>query len=168
MTSSSSYVIAIGSNRRGRHGSPAAEVRAAIAALDGVVMTSDVMETAPLGPALRRFANAAVAVESDVSPPDMLDELKRIEAAFGRRRGQRWSDRVIDLDIVLWSGGAWSSAGLTVPHLAFRDRAFVLGPMLQIAPDWRDPVTGLTVRHLAARLTRRPPVLRALGSGEGS
>ncbi len=85
----------------------------------------------------------------------MLDELKRIEAAFGRRRGQRWSDRVIDLDIVLWSGGAWSSAGLTVPHPEFRNRDFVLGPLLRVAPDWRDPVTGLSMRHLAARLTRR-------------
>jgi 2-amino-4-hydroxy-6-hydroxymethyldihydropteridine diphosphokinase len=169
MTSSllTRYVIAIGSNRRGRSGSPAQEVCAAIVALDGVVMTSDVVETAPLGPALRRFANAVAMVESGLSPPEMLDELKRIEAAFGRRRGQRWSDRVIDLDIVLWSGGAWSSAGLTVPHVEFRDRDFVLGPMLQVAPDWRDPVTGLTVRHLAARLTRRSPARRALGGGAG-
>ncbi len=132
-------------------------------ALDGVVMTSDVVETAPLGPALRRFANAVAVVESDLSPPDMLDQLKEIEAAFGRRRGQLWADRVIDLDIVLWSGGSWSSAGLTVPHPEFRNRDFVLGPLLQIAPDWRDPVTGLTVRHLAARLTRRRPTRRALG-----
>jgi 2-amino-4-hydroxy-6-hydroxymethyldihydropteridine diphosphokinase len=167
MTSSSSYVIAIGSNRRGRHGSPAEEVRAAIVAFDAVVMTSDVVETAPLGPALRRFANAVAMVESDLSPPEMLAELKAIEAAFGRRRGQRWSDRVIDLDIVLWSGGAWSSAGLTVPHAEFRNRAFVLGPLLQVAPDWRDPLTGLTVRQLAARLTRRRPTRRALATGEG-
>ena len=163
-----SYAIAIGSNRRGRHGSPADEVRAAILMLDNVVMTSDVVETAPLGPALRRFANAVALVESDALPPEMLRELKTIEATFGRRPGQRWSDRVIDLDIVLWSGGAWSSAGLTVPHREFRNRDFVLAPMLQVAPGWRDPISGLTMRHLAARLTRRPPTLRALGSGEGS
>jgi 2-amino-4-hydroxy-6-hydroxymethyldihydropteridine diphosphokinase len=169
MTSSPAtrYVIAIGSNRRGRHGSPADEVRAAIAALDGVVTTSDVVETAPLGPALRRFANAVVVIETDLLPPDMLGGLKRIEAEFGRRRGQRWSDRVIDLDIVLWSGGAWSSNGLTVPHREFRNRQFVLGPMLQVAPGWRDPVTGLTVRHLAVRLTRRSPARRAHGAGAG-
>ncbi len=62
----SSYLIAIGSNRRGQHGSPADEVRAAIMALDDIVMASDVVETAPLGPARRRFANAAVRVESDL------------------------------------------------------------------------------------------------------
>lgn len=152
----SSYVIALGSNRRGRHGPPAEEVRAALAALTAiggdVVMTSPLMSTAPLGPARRRFVNAAALVESGDSPTEMLARLKAIEAAFGRRRGQRWSDRVIDLDIVLWSGGAWSSDGLTVPHPEFRRRAFVLRPLVAIVPDWRDPLTGLTVRQLAARL----------------
>lgn len=150
----SSYVIALGSNRRGRHGMPADEVRAALAALaasgGAVVMTSPLITTAPLGPARRRFVNAAALVESDDSPSEMLARLKAIEAAFGRRRGQRWTDRVIDLDIILWSGGAWSSDGLTVPHPEFRRRDFVLRPLAAIVPDWRDPVTGRTVRQLAA------------------
>jgi len=148
----SSYVIALGSNRRGRHGAPADEVRAALAAIGGVVMTSPLVATAPLGPARRRFVNAAALVESEDSPPEMLARLKAIETAFGRRRGQRWTDRVIDLDIVLWSDGAWASDGLTVPHPEFRRRDFVLRPLVAIVPDWRDPLTGLTVRQLAARL----------------
>jgi 2-amino-4-hydroxy-6-hydroxymethyldihydropteridine diphosphokinase len=152
----SSYVIALGSNRRGRHGAPTDEVRAALAALTAiggdVVMTSPLITTAPLGPARRRFVNAAALVESDDTPPEMLARLKAIEAAFGRRRGQRWTDRVIDLDIILWSGGAWASDGLTVPHPEFRGRDFVLRPLVAIVPDWRDPVTGLTVRQLAGRL----------------
>jgi len=149
----SSYVIALGSNRRGRHGSPADEVRAALTAIGrDVVMTSPLITTPPLGPARRRFVNAAALVESDDSPPEMLARLKAIEAAFGRRRGRRWTDRVIDLDIILWSGGAWASDGLTVPHPEFRRRDFVLGPLVTIVPDWRDPVTGLSVRQLAARL----------------
>ena len=149
----SSYVIALGSNRRGRHGTPADEVRAALAAIGGdVVMTSPFITTPPLGPARRRFVNAAALIESDDSPPEMLARLKAIEAAFGRRRGQRWTDRVIDLDIILWSGGSWSSDGLTVPHPEFRRRDFVLRPLVAVVPDWRDPVTGLTIRQLAARL----------------
>jgi len=148
----SSYVIALGSNRRGRHGTPADEVRAALAAVSGVVMTSSLVATAPLGPARRRFVNAAALVESEDSPPELLARLKAIETAFGRRRGQRWTDRVIDLDIVLWSGGAWASDGLTVPHPEFRRRDFVLRPVAAIVPDWRDPVTGLTIRQLAARI----------------
>jgi len=148
----SSYVIALGSNRRGRHGTPADEVRAALAAVSGVVMTSSLVATAPLGPARRRFVNAAALVESEDSPPELLARLKAIETAFGRRRGQRWTDRVIDLDIILWSGGAWASDGLTVPHPEFRRRDFVLRPVAAIVPDWRDPVTGLTIRQLAARI----------------
>ncbi|MGN6817734.1 MAG: 2-amino-4-hydroxy-6-hydroxymethyldihydropteridine diphosphokinase [Sphingomonas sp.] len=148
----SSYVIALGSNRRGRHGGPADEVRAALAAIGDVVATSPFFVTPPLGPARRCFVNAAALIESDEAPPDLLARLKMIEADFGRRRAQRWSDRVIDLDIVLWSGGAWASDGLTVPHPEFRRRAFVLAPLAAIVPDWRDPLTGLSVRQLEARL----------------
>ena len=148
----SSYVIALGSNRRGRHGTPADEVRAALAAIGGVVMTSKLVTTAPLGPARRRFVNAAALVESEDSPPEMLARLKAIETAFGRRRGQRWTDRVIDLDIILWSDGAWAGDGLIVPHPEFRRRDFVLRPLAAIVPDWRDPVTGRTIRQLGARI----------------
>jgi 2-amino-4-hydroxy-6-hydroxymethyldihydropteridine diphosphokinase len=150
----SSYVIALGSNRRGRHGAPGDEVRAALAAIGGIVMTSKLITTAPLGPARRRFVNAAALIETEDDPIELLARLKAIEAAFGRRRGQRWTDRVIDLDIVLWSGGAWASDGLTVPHPDFRRRDFVLRPLTAIVPDWRDPLTGRTVRQLAARRRR--------------
>ncbi|MBP2278934.1 MULTISPECIES: 2-amino-4-hydroxy-6-hydroxymethyldihydropteridine diphosphokinase [Sphingomonas] len=155
---SSTYAIALGSNRRGRHGGPVAEVRAAIAALGGVVAVSPIIASAPLGPSIRRFANAAVLLESPLAPPAMLARLKAIERAFGRRRGARWGARVIDLDIVLWSGGSWGTAALTVPHIAFRDRGFVLDPLRTIAPDWRDPVTGLSIRQLHARLHKRAPL----------
>ncbi|MHA6723514.1 2-amino-4-hydroxy-6-hydroxymethyldihydropteridine diphosphokinase [Sphingomonas sp. RS2018] len=147
------YLIAVGSNRRGRHGAPAAEVAAAIALLGG--RASAIVGSAPLGPSLRRYANAAVLIESDETPPALLVRLKAIERDFGRRRGRRWGSRVIDLDIILWSGGAWQSPGLTVPHVAFRDRDFVLGPLVELAPGWRDPLTALTIRQLRARLTAR-------------
>ncbi|RIA43897.1 2-amino-4-hydroxy-6-hydroxymethyldihydropteridine diphosphokinase [Hephaestia caeni] len=146
-----SYVVALGSNRRGRHGSPRAEIAAALAAIGGVTAVSPIVTTPPLGPSLRRFANAAAIIESDEAPPALLCRLKAIEQAFGRRRGRRWGARVIDLDIILWSGGAWADARLTVPHRAFRARGFVLGPLLAIAPGWRDPLTGRTVRQLAHR-----------------
>ncbi len=154
-----SYAIAIGSNRRGRHGAPADEVRAAIAALDRVSAVAPIVGSAPLGPSLRRYANSVVLVDSSLSPPAMLARLKAIERAFGRRRGRRWGSRVIDLDIVLWSGGCWHDAQLTVPHIAFRERAFVLGPLAQVAPGWRDPVSGRNVRqlrHLVDRARPRP------------
>jgi len=145
------YAIALGSNRRGRHGAPRAEIVAALQAIGGVVATSPMIETAPIGPSTRRFANAAAIIASDELPDALLARLKRIERDFGRRRGQRWGARVIDIDIILWSGGAWAGPGLTVPHPEFRSRGFVLGPLATIAPGWRDPITGRTVRQLARR-----------------
>ena len=62
--------------------------------------------------------------------------------------------RVLDLDIVLWSGGAWGSPGVTIPHPAFAQRDFVLHPAAAIAPGWRDPITGRTIAQLRSRLTR--------------
>lgn len=154
------YLIALGSNRRHvRHGAPEQVLRAALRQLDckpfKLIAAAPILSSAPLGPSRRRYANGAVLVKTKLQPPEVLDRLKRIEHKFGRRRGgQRWSARVLDLDIVLWSGGAWASAGLTVPHPEFRMRPFVLGPAASIAPLWRDPLTGLTLRQLAARLVR--------------
>jgi 2-amino-4-hydroxy-6-hydroxymethyldihydropteridine diphosphokinase len=149
------YAIALGSNRRGRHGNPEAEVRAALVALGGVVAVSPVLRTPPLGPSKRRFANAVALIESDETPPALLVRLKAIERGFGRRRGRIWAARVIDLDIILWSGGAWHAPGLTVPHASFRARDFVLRPLLAVAPEWRDPVSGFSVRHIAWRHAKR-------------
>lgn len=133
-------------------------LRAALAELDrkGLKLkaVSPIVATEPLGPSLRRFANAAALVKTKRDPDDLLDRLKRIERKFGRRRGRRWGARVLDLDIVLWSGGAWSGPGLTVPHPEFRKRRFVLAPAVKIAPRWRDPLTGLSLRHLLARLDK--------------
>jgi 2-amino-4-hydroxy-6-hydroxymethyldihydropteridine diphosphokinase len=155
------YLIALGSNQRHhRHGRPEAVLAATLYALAQAGMkveaAAPVIRSAPIGPSLRRYANGAVLLASDLLPDDLLSTLKGIERRFGRRPGgQRWATRVLDLDIVLWSGGAWSSPGLTVPHAAFRNRDFVLGPAAALAPGWRDPLTGLSLRQLKARLTRR-------------
>ena len=165
------YLVALGSNRRHhRLGRPEAVLRAAFGALDGkglkLKAASPIVASAPLGPSHRRYANAAALVKTRLAPEDMLDRLQAIERRFGRRGGgRRWGARVLDLDIVLWSGGAWSSPGLTVPHTAFRTRRFVLGPAARIAPRWRDPLSGLSLRHLLARLTRPRPLPIAPSSG---
>jgi len=146
-----SYLIALGSNRSGKHGSPRAEIHAALTAI-GAIEVSPIMATPPLGPSDRAFANAVARIEADADPPALLARLKAIERDFGRRRGRRWASRVIDLDIIAWSGGIWHSPGLNVPHRALRGRAFVLAPLVALAPGWRDPVTGLNTRQLYARL----------------
>ena len=154
------YAIAIGSNRpHGRYGRPPQVVEAAIARLDEdleLFDASPIILNAAHGGAGRDFANAVALVESDLDPPEMLRRLKAIEREFGRRRGRRWGPRVLDLDIVLWSGGRWRSRLLNVPHAQLGRRSFVLGPLSAVAPNWR--VEGpLTIRHLAERLARRRP-----------
>ena len=154
------YLIALGSNvRHPRHGPPRGVLAAALANLERaglrVVAAASTIETDPLGPSIRRYANSAAVIETELDPPELLALLKQVEQNFGRRAGgQRWRARVLDLDIVLWSGGAFASDELTIPHPLFRARRFVLLPAAKVAADWRDPLTGLTVRQLQARLTR--------------
>lgn len=158
-----SYVIALGSNRRSRYGSPAETVRAAADMLDAVRLSS-VRSTPALGPAGRGFANAAAILLTDLEPPKLLGALKQVEADFGRRRGRRWGARVLDLDMILWSEGSWEEPGLVIPHPEYRVRRFVLDPVAEVAPDWRDPLTGATMRQLLHRLrsarAQRPPHTR--------
>lgn len=152
---SSTYLIALGSNRRHHlYGRPRDILRAAmeeLASLGTVTARSSIIGTPPMGAAQRRFANAALVIESEYDPPAMLSGLKRMEREFGRRRGRRWGDRVLDLDIVLWSGGVWNSAQLTIPHVEYAGRDFVLTPAKAIAPDWKHPATGLSLAQLASR-----------------
>ncbi len=156
------YAIAIGSNRpHGRHGLPPGVVGAAIARLES---DFDLFDASPIvlnpahGGAGRDFANAVALVESQIEPPAMLAALKMIEHDFGRRSGRRWGARVLDLDILAFSGGRFDSPSLTIPHPRLAQRAFAIGPLAMLAPDWR-LIGPLTARHLATRLARR----RALG-----
>ncbi|HEX5238289.1 MAG TPA: 2-amino-4-hydroxy-6-hydroxymethyldihydropteridine diphosphokinase [Sphingomicrobium sp.] len=151
------YAIGIGSNRpHGRHGRPPHVVEAAIARLDadfGLFDASPIMLNRAVGPGGRDYANAVALIESDADPPEMLRRLKRIEREFGRRGARRWGARVLDLDILLWSGGTFRSRRLTIPHRELAKRSFVLEPLSAVAPGWR--VNGLAIRHLAHRLMRR-------------
>ena len=158
-----SYAIALGSNQpHARFGRPEAVLRAACAELSTgatrLIAMSSILRSAPIGPSLRTYANAAALIDTRLDPLELLAHLKSIEAAFGRRTGgQRWRARVLDLDILLWLNGAYVDDLLCIPHREMRTRPFVLGPLASIAPDWRDPVTGLSVRHLKARLDRKAP-----------
>ena len=162
------YGIALGSNQsRSRLLTPGALVEQAMEELSRppfrLIARSPIIHTPPLGPSRRRYANAAILIETEALAPDaLLARLKQMERAAGRQTRQRWGARPLDLDIILWSGGKWVSRGLTVPHAAFRERAFVLAPLARIAPRWRDPESGHCVAHLLARL-KKPKKLRKSG-----
>lgn len=153
------YLIALGSNQRHhKYGRPADIIEAAVdwlAAIGTVNARSRIITSDPVGPSQREYANSVAIITSALTPHAMLDILQSAERMFGRhRRGQRWSARVLDLDIILWSGGVVADSLLSIPHLEFRRRTFVLGPATQIAGDWHDPITGLAIKHLNARLTK--------------
>jgi len=148
--------LGLGSNLGDRR----ARIDAALAALRAdpavrSVVASDPVETDPVGgpPGQGRFLNAAARIETDLAPHDLLAVLKRIERDLGRAEGgPRWGPRTIDLDLLLYDDLRLETADLVVPHPRFRERRFVLEPLAEVAPDAVDPVTGLTVRALLARL----------------
>jgi 2-amino-4-hydroxy-6-hydroxymethyldihydropteridine diphosphokinase len=102
------------------------------------------------------FLNGAVAGSTDLSPRELLDVLLAIERERGRERPFQGAPRTLDLDLVLYGNRIISEPGLAVPHPRFRERAFVLAPLAEIAGDMVDPVTGLTVGELWQRLLTSP------------
>lgn len=166
-TSRHVYALALGSNRPlSAQRTPARLLREAverIGALGAVLDVAPTIQSAPVGPSRRLFANSALLVESRLPPPAMLDALQAIERALGRRRFLRWGARSVDIDIILWSGGRWRSRTLSIPHPAFAERDFVLRPLVAIAPDWRAPPHGHSLRQLLARLQKAKRVDAARG-----
>ena len=120
--------IALGSNL-GQREVFLAQARRAIAGLakTRVIGQTDAEETAPIGPiAQGAFLNQMVAIETELSPQDLLAALKRIEEDAGRVRMTRWGPRTLDLDIVLFEKQSVHDAGLTVPHPELANREFWL------------------------------------------
>ena len=146
--------IAIGSNLGDRAGNVR---KAAHLAADGLkaalVSMSSLYETEPWGikeqPA---FVNAVMAVETGLSPAELLAHLKSIEAWMGRQKVLRWGPRGIDLDIIFYDGLIMDENGPTIPHPAAADRAFVMVPLAEIAPDFKHPVTGRSAADIAKSL----------------
>ncbi|HCL80289.1 MAG TPA: 2-amino-4-hydroxy-6-hydroxymethyldihydropteridine diphosphokinase [Synergistaceae bacterium] len=118
-----------------------------------IAAASDVFETPPWGVQDQPlFLNACLVAETDCSPEELLALLKETEEALGRRPGERWGPREIDLDILFYGQEMVQTETLTVPHKEMANRGFVLLPLEQIAPTWRHPGNGCTVREMAERL----------------
>ena len=92
--------------------------------------------------------NAAVVGVTALGAHALLERLLAIELDFGRTRPYGGAPRTLDLDLILYGGAIIDEPGLQVPHPRFRERRFVLEPLAEIAPDWRDPVTGLSIGEL--------------------
>jgi len=146
--------VALGANL----GDPVATVRAAIDALRGIADTrlaaaSSLYRTAPVGLHHQPdFINAVAALEVDAAAlpaPSLLEQLFAIEADFGRVRTIRNAPRTLDLDLLLFGTERRSEPGLTLPHPRMTERAFVLAPLAEIAPDLSIPGCGPVADLLA-------------------
>jgi 2-amino-4-hydroxy-6-hydroxymethyldihydropteridine diphosphokinase len=148
--------IGVGSNV-GRRSATVALAAERLASLLTETFQSTVIETEPEGEGLGDqplYLNAVVVGQTTLAARDLLNALLDIEREFGRERPYAGAPRTLDLDLLLFGDAVIDEPGLQVPHPRFRDRFFVLGPLAEIGPDFRDPVTGLTVSELLRRLLR--------------
>jgi 2-amino-4-hydroxy-6-hydroxymethyldihydropteridine diphosphokinase len=146
--------IALGSNVGDRE----QYLKDAIAALSPVVSNlhlSRLLETEPVDMAgeQRRVINAAATGETELPARALLERMLEIERQLGRTRPQPGAARTVDLDLILFGGEVIDEPpSLIVPHPRFRERRFVLEPLVDVAADWTDPVSGLTIAQLLENL----------------
>ncbi len=113
---------------------------------------SRLYQTPPWGPVPQPdFANACALVETSLAPLALLDLVKGMEVAMGRQPGERWGPRLIDIDILFMAGIKFDHPRLRLPHPGLLDRAFVLVPLAEIAPD--AVIAGVSVAEAAKRET---------------
>ncbi|MGA2252121.1 2-amino-4-hydroxy-6-hydroxymethyldihydropteridine diphosphokinase [Terracidiphilus sp.] len=150
--------IGMGGNVPSTAGEPEATLSAAVVrlgTLGDVVRRSRLYSTAPVGFADQpRFVNAAVALETELSARELLDVLLKIEREFGRERANAIPNgpRTLDLDILLYGQQVLHEPGIEVPHPRLAERAFVLIPLSEIAPDVLVPGLNRNVKELLESL----------------
>ncbi len=144
-------ILGIGSNLGDRLGHLRAATRFLSSLSSKPIKTSSVYESDPVGPGTGAYLNAAVSIFTKTYPNQLFPLLKGYEIQMGRDpNAARWSDRIIDLDIIAWGKRTFSSHGILVPHASYRDRLFVLLPLRDISPDWIDPNTKQTIEMIVA------------------
>jgi len=116
-----------------------------------VVAASRVFDTAPVGPPQGRYLNAVLALETGLTPAQLLGALQAVEAGALRRRDVRWGARTLDLDLLLHGEAVVVTPGLVLPHPGLAARRFVLAPLADLAPELEIPGAGATVAALLAR-----------------
>jgi 2-amino-4-hydroxy-6-hydroxymethyldihydropteridine diphosphokinase len=141
--------IALGSNM----GNSPAILAAALEALNqtsGITIQakSSQYRTKPIGPAQPDYLNICAVLSVQLSPQTLLEQLLAIEQQFGRVRQEHWGPRTLDLDLLLYNDLIFNQPNLQIPHPRMTERAFVLVPLAEIAPNWIHPPSQRVVRDL--------------------
>ncbi len=152
------YYLNIGSNMGDRRDNLYRAVVALVAGMDNCAVSS-MVESEPWGfESENRFMNLGMRLSSDLEPQAMLDRIHEIEHYLGsashRDEHGGYIDRLVDIDIVAIDDMVINTATLQVPHPHLPERDFFLKPMIQLAPDWRHPVTGLTASQMLEKLSQ--------------
>jgi 2-amino-4-hydroxy-6-hydroxymethyldihydropteridine diphosphokinase len=163
-------LVGLGANLPSRFGAPAATLEAALDLLGGsgirVLGRSPWYESAPVPISDQDwYVNGVAEVATELPPDGLLRQLHAIERAFGRTRTVPNAARPIDLDLLDYDGMI-ESGWPVLPHPRMHERGFVLLPLLDVAPDWRHPVSGLDAARLldaAPRGTQAVRVMRSRG-----
>jgi 2-amino-4-hydroxy-6-hydroxymethyldihydropteridine diphosphokinase len=104
--------------------------------------------TPPIGPPQPDYLNGCAIATTNLSPHELLAILQKIELQFGRIRTEYWGARTLDLDLILYGDSILDTPDLQIPHPKMRERAFVLVPLAEIAPDWIEPLSQLSIKKL--------------------
>lgn len=120
---------------------------------DSIVASSPVYETEPWGnPDQPKFLNQVVELSTDLEPESLLNKIHGIEEKCGRKHsGIIYSPRTLDIDILFYNSVIFTTDRLIIPHPLLHQRLFVLAPMADIAPEYKHPVLGKTIRELTKR-----------------
>ncbi len=156
------YIINIGSNLGDRRLNLSRAMRA-VGMEFGDFEMSHVIESVPFGfESKHKFLNLSMLFQSDLAPHDVLRRLHKIESEISpeahRNPDGSYRDRLIDIDIVAIDDMVIDSPELKVPHPGLPERSFFLAPLMEIAPQWKHPVSGLTARQMMALLPPEPTV----------
>ena len=104
--------------------------------------------TLPIGPPQPDYFNGCALLTVQLTPQELLIILLEIEQQFGRVRGKRWGPRILDLDILLYDNLVLDTPDLKIPHPHMKERAFVLFPLAEIAPNWIEPISQKNILQL--------------------